>query len=133
MLTLQGAIASGAMGGACCAGAPLQTMFAVDFSRQFGDAQRIAGTIPGVDLGTYVEVPGIGTPGGVERATFLFVRTATRVVLRLTTDPIVSGEPDDVAELAVDGLGIWSFASVTRLKKLEFKGAATLEFVASGT
>ena len=132
MLSLQGTIASGVLG-ACCAGGPLQTMFAVDFSKEFGDAKRLAGTIAGVDLGTYVSVPGIGSDSGVPRATFLFVRSSTRVVLRMTTDATVSGDPDDVTEIALEGLGIWSFATVNRLKLLEFKGSGTLEFVASGT
>jgi hypothetical protein len=73
---------------------------------------------------------GVGPTDTVTQGTFLYVRTTSLVLLRLTTN---DGAGGTVVELnPVDGLYVREFGSQRPLELLEVQGTATIEYFVSG-
>lgn len=78
----------------------------------------------------YVELQGIGGTTGVTHADTLYLFAYQPILIQLTTDDGSGG--DVVSVVPVDGLVVLEFQSTKFLKLLEAKGAAQVEYFASG-
>jgi hypothetical protein len=76
----------------------------------------------------YVQLDGLGVGETVTQGTFLYLRSNTAMVLRMTT----FGAPDLVAEIPIQGTVIYQFPQAAYLKLLEAKGVGTVEYLVAG-
>ncbi len=79
---------------------------------------------------SYAVLDGLGTSSAVTKATFLYLKSSSSVVLRLTTDDGSGGSV--MTLLPVLGLVLLEFNSLLFLKQLEAQGSAQLEYFVSG-
>ena len=77
----------------------------------------------------FAELVGPGTV--VTRATFLYIRSDTDLLVRLTTDDGAGG--DDVVVIPVGGLFLFECSGSKYLKLLEAQGSALIEYLAAGS
>jgi len=78
---------------------------------------------------SYVPMAGIGDDGPVTAGRFIYVRTESALLLRLTT---TNETTDTVAVLPVDGLLILEFSADSPLTFLEVKGVSRIEYLVAG-
>ena len=78
---------------------------------------------------SFAELDGIGDGNTVTKGTFLYVRTSSKMTIRIT-----QGEGDDavVSTLYVQGLFMQEFPSSNPLTLLEAQGVGVIEYFASG-
>jgi hypothetical protein len=81
--------------------------------------------------GVYATLHGIGTGEDVTQGTFLYVRTDSDFLIRITTDDGSGGSV--VAVLPVSGLLIFEAQPGKFIKLLEASGSGVVEYYASGT
>lgn len=134
MLTLSGQFITG--GGASdggCAGS-MQTVTQGTFGGNVSDTAKASGTLSVNSPASFYALPGISPTGSVQSATFLFLRLANRVVVKITQYGTVSGDPDIVSSMPLAaGATILNFPAENALKSVEIQGATTVEYLAAGS
>lgn len=79
---------------------------------------------------SFAGLDGVGSGETVTKATFLYLRTATAMTIRLTTDDGSGGSV--TAVIPVDGFLLMEFQTAKFLKLVEAQGVGTVEYFASG-
>jgi hypothetical protein len=78
----------------------------------------------------YVALDGVGTGETVTQGNFLYLRSTSPLLVRLTTQPTSGG--DVVAVVPIHGVMILEFPAANYLKLLEVQGVGTVEYLVSG-
>jgi hypothetical protein len=78
---------------------------------------------------SYATLSGVGSDDAVTQGSFLYIRTQTSMLFRLTTNDTV----DVVSVIPVDGLCIIEFPAGKYLELLEAQGVGVVEYFASGS
>lgn len=78
----------------------------------------------------YLAFPELGTNAAVTRANFLYIRTDSPMLVRMTTDDGSGGNV--VSVVPIHGLGLWEFQDAKYLKLLEVQGSGKIEYLLCG-
>lgn len=133
-ISLSGTIVAGPPCGGCCDGfGGTATTIPLSLSttpKNFGAATGTIQQQVNVASPSFGVLHGVGAGETVTKADVLAFKTASPLVLRLTTDDGSGG--DVVAVVPVQGSIVWEFPTNLFLKKLEVQGSGQIEYFLSG-
>lgn len=125
-VNLSGAIVAGPLGAGDCVP---NGAYTAPLSASKSAAAMMSGAPTVNSPSAFVTLPGVGAGGLVTRGDFLFVRSQSKIILRLTT---VGDSGDVLSVIYLQGTFIQQFPDSNYLKLLEAQGVGAIEFLVTG-